>query len=53
MTAVEIKLNFLAPASTGRLIARGRSIKVGKTLCLGEAMIEAERGKLLAHGTLT
>lgn len=53
MTTVEIKLNFLAPASTGRLIAKGRSIKVGETLCLGEALIEDERGTLLAHGTST
>jgi uncharacterized protein (TIGR00369 family) len=53
MTTVEIKLNFLAPTSTGRLIAKGRSIKVGKTLCLGEALIEDKGGKLLAHGTST
>lgn len=53
MTTVENKINFLAPASAGGLIARGRSIKVGKTLCLGEALIEDERGKLLAHGTST
>jgi uncharacterized protein (TIGR00369 family) len=53
MTTVEIKVNFLAPASTGHLIAKGRSIKVGKTLCLGEALIEDEMGRLLAHGTST
>jgi uncharacterized protein (TIGR00369 family) len=53
MTTVEIKVNFLSPVSTGRLIAKGRSIKVGKTLCLGEALIEDETGKLLAHGTST
>lgn len=53
MTTVENKINFLAPASAGRLIARGRAIKVGKTLCLGEALIEDEVGKLLAHGTST
>jgi uncharacterized protein (TIGR00369 family) len=45
MTTVEIKVNFLAPASTGHLIAKGRSIKAGKTLCLGEALIEDEIGK--------
>jgi len=53
MTTVELKLNFLAPASKGRLITKGKSIKVGKVLCLGEASIEDERGKLLAHGTST
>lgn len=53
MTTVDIKVNFLAPAIAGRLIARGRSLKPGKTLCLGEAQIEDEKGKLLAHGTST
>ena len=53
MTTVELKLNFLAPTSKGYLIAKGRSIKVGKALCLGEASIEDETGKLLAHGTST
>ncbi len=53
LTTVELKINYLAPLSQGRLIAKGRSIKVGKTLCLGEASIEDETGKLLAHGTET
>ena len=53
MTTVEMKLNYLAPSSEGALIAKGKSIKVGKTLCLGEASIEDETGKLVAHGTST
>ncbi len=53
LTTVELKINYLAPLSQGRMIAKGRSIKVGKTLCLGEASIEDETGKLLAHGTET
>lgn len=53
LTTVEIKLNYLAPAFEGRLIARGRSIKTGRTLCLCEAAIEDENGRLLAHGTAT
>ena len=53
MTTVELKLNYLAPLSTGRMIARGKSLRVGKTLCLGEASIVDEEGALLAHGTST
>ena len=53
MTTVELKLNYLAPLYTGRMIARGKSLKVGKTLCLGEAGIMDEEGTLLAHGTST
>ena len=53
MTTVEMKLNYLAPANEGVMIAKGREIRVGKTLCLGEATIENEAGMLLAHGTAT
>lgn len=53
MTTVELKLNFLAPAVTGRMIGKGRSLRVGKTLCLGEASVVNEAGTLLAHGTST
>jgi len=53
LTTVDLKINYLAPASEGRFIARGRSLKVGERLCLGEALIENETGKLLAHGTST
>ncbi len=53
LTTVELNLNYLAPITKGTMIAKGRSIKVGKTLCVGEASIENERGKLLARGTET
>ncbi|MBN1102853.1 MAG: PaaI family thioesterase [Deltaproteobacteria bacterium] len=53
MTTVEMKLNFLAPSSGGRLIARGRSLRVGKTLCLAEASVDDGKGLLLAHGLAT
>ena len=53
MTTVEMKLNYLAPAQTGKLIAVGRTIKLGRTLGLGEARVEDTEGKLLAHGVGT
>jgi uncharacterized protein (TIGR00369 family) len=53
MTTVELKLNYLEPASEGILIARGKSLRVGKSLCLGEASVENEEGALIAHGTST
>jgi len=53
MTTVELKVNYLAPASEGQFIATGRSLKVGERLCLGEATVATEKGKLLAHGTST
>jgi len=53
LTTVELKLNYLAPVSEGLLIARGRSIKTGRILCLSEASVENEKGALIAHGTST
>lgn len=53
MTTVEMKLNFLAPAASGRFIARGRIIKAGRTICLSEATVFDHKEKMLAHGTST
>jgi uncharacterized protein (TIGR00369 family) len=53
LTTVELKLNFLAPASEGYLVAKGRSLRTGKTLCLAEASIVNRKGALLAHGLAT
>jgi len=53
LTTVEMKLNYLAPATTGRLVGLGRCLKLGKTLSLAEARVEAHDGRLLAHGTVT
>jgi uncharacterized protein (TIGR00369 family) len=52
-TTVDLKLNYLAPAVSGKLIANGRQIKLGKTLGYAEAKVTAENGKILAHGTST
>jgi uncharacterized protein (TIGR00369 family) len=53
LTTVEIKLNYLAPVLAGRLIAQGKCIKIGKSICLGEASVEDSKGNLVAHGTST
>jgi uncharacterized protein (TIGR00369 family) len=48
-----LKLNYLAPAVSGKLIASGRQIKVGRTLGYAEASVADQQGKVLAHGTST
>jgi len=53
LTTVELKLNLLAPAAEGYLIAKGRSLRVGKTLCLAEASVGNRSGVLVAHGLAT
>ena len=52
-TTVDLKLNYLAPAASGKLIAKGRQIKLGKTLGYAEAFVTDAKGKILAHGTST
>ncbi len=53
MTTVELKINYLAPVVSGSLIGTGQCIKLGRSIGLGDARIENEAGKLLAHGTTT
>lgn len=53
MTSIDLKLNYLAPAVSGKLIAKGRQIKVGGTIGYGKAEVTSETGKLMAHGTST
>ena len=53
ITSVDLKLNYLAPVSSGKIIAKGRQIKLGKTLGYAEAEVTDNNGKLLAHGTST
>ena len=50
---VDIKLNYLATARSGRLVATGRTIRSGRTLCYTEATITGDGDTLVAHGTST
>ena len=53
LTTVDLKLNYLEPAVSGKLFARGRQIKVGRTLGYAEAQVVDKNEKVLAHGTST
>lgn len=53
MTTVDLKLNYLAPLTRGRMIAKGQCLRAGGTLYLSEASIRSDEGELLAHGTST
>ncbi len=53
LTTVDLKLNYLVPAVSGKLFARGRQIKVGRTLGYAEAQVVDQTEKILAHGTST
>jgi uncharacterized protein (TIGR00369 family) len=52
----EFKINFLAPATGERIVARGRVVKAGRTLTLAQADVFAEsdgRERLVALLTAT
>ncbi|MDX1981321.1 MAG: PaaI family thioesterase [Bryobacteraceae bacterium] len=53
-TTTELKVNYLRPATgTGKVFARARLIKAGKTLCVGTVELSDERGALCAFATVT
>lgn len=51
LISLDLKVDDLATAKEGKLIVEGKRIKVGRTICLSEATVTDERGKLLAYGT--
>ena len=51
ITTVDLKVNYLAPVADGKLSARGKRIRLGRTLGLGETEVINSEGKLVAHGT--
>ena len=53
LTSVDLKLNYLAPAKSGKLFAKGLQIKVGKRICYAEAEVTNKEGNILTHGAST
>jgi len=52
-TTVEMKLNYLRPVTHGKVRARSRIVKVGKTLVVANAEVHDSHGHLIAIGTAT
>ena len=52
-TTLELKINFLKPVWTGRLIATGRVVKGGQTVGLVECDIHDDRDHLVARASST
>jgi len=50
---VELKLNYIRPASGTKLIGRGKVINKGKTIAVGEAQVIDDQGKVVAAGMAT
>lgn len=52
-TTVDLRINYLKPVSTGKLIATSKIIKRGKRLGYVECEIVNEQGKLVAKASST
>jgi acyl-CoA thioesterase len=52
-STVEMKLNYLRPAREGKLIARSRFVKQGKTIVVGTVDVVDDSGAGIAFGLLT
>ena len=50
IVTVELKMNFIAPANKGELIAEGRVTHKGGTLVVGDVKVTDGEGKLIAQG---
>jgi uncharacterized protein (TIGR00369 family) len=52
-TTLELKINYLRPFWTGRLVAHGRVVSRGRTVGMTECEIADEHGRLIAKATAT
>jgi uncharacterized protein (TIGR00369 family) len=52
-TTLELKINFLRPVWTGKLVADGRVVKGGRTVGLVECTITDDRDRLIARASST
>ena len=52
-TTLELKINFLKPVWTGRLVATGRAVKGGRTIGLVECDVVDEKERLVARASST
>lgn len=50
-TSLDLNVTNLGMVSSGTLIAEGHVVRAGRSICLSEATVKDQTGKLLAHGT--
>jgi acyl-CoA thioesterase len=52
-TTAEMKINFLRPVEKGKILARSRLLRVGRTLCVGRVDLWDARRRLVAAALVT
>jgi len=50
-TSLDLSVTNLSMTRSGKLIAEGKAIKEGRSMCLCEVTVRDDAGKLVAHGT--
>ncbi len=48
--SIDLSVNNIATAKDEGLIVEGKTLKMGRSICIGEAIVRDEKGKLLAQG---
>ena len=52
-TTVEMKINFLAPVESGKIVARSRLVRIGRHLCIGHVDLFDGRKKRVGIAIVT
>ena len=50
LPTIDLRVDWLRPARRGALLAIGRSVKVGRTVCCADIEVRDEQGTLVAVG---
>ena len=50
LISLDVNVDNMSPVRDGLLIVEGIRIKAGRNICIAEAVIKNEQGKLVAHG---
>ena len=50
LPTIDLRVDWLRPARRGTLIATGKAVKVGRTVCTADVEVHDERGELVAVG---
>jgi len=51
MITIDVNVNNLASVKEGTILAYGRRIKVGRSICLADVRVEDATGRILSQGT--
>jgi len=51
LTTIDLSINYLSSIEDGKFIVEGKTIKIGRSICMAEALVKDINGRLVTHGT--